>query len=98
MKMRKSIGNVTLNRDTILPSVRGKKLTQRYTARAKRYAAVTTLEEGFVWARDRPAIGPWCMDIDGNVVLDFTSHVASAPFGYNHPEIVELMQNFVHAD
>jgi len=58
---------ITLNRDTIMPSVRGKVLTARYTARAKKYAAVTTLEEGFVWARDKPAIGPWCMDIDGNV-------------------------------
>ena len=89
---------ITLNRDTIMPSVRGKVLTARYTARAKKYAAVTTLEEGFVWARDKPAIGPWCMDIDGNVMLDFASHIASAPLGYNHPGIIELMQNFPVAD
>ncbi|MFB6198711.1 MAG: aminotransferase class III-fold pyridoxal phosphate-dependent enzyme, partial [Halobacteriaceae archaeon] len=35
------------------------------------------------------AIGPFCTDVDGNVLLDFTSHVASAPLGYNDPRIKE---------
>jgi len=39
----------------------------------------------FVWDRTAPAEGPFCTDVDGNVLMDFTSHVAAAPLGYNNP-------------
>ena len=89
-----------MDRDTVRPSVRHfpGQIARRYTARAEKYMATTTLDEGFVWARDKPAIGPWCTDVDGNILLDFVSHIASAPFGYNHPEILRLMEKFPKAD
>ncbi|HLC74281.1 MAG TPA: aminotransferase class III-fold pyridoxal phosphate-dependent enzyme [Candidatus Nanoarchaeia archaeon] len=89
-----------IDRDTVVPHVQkmpGPK-SLAFTKRSMKHAATTTLDEGFVWARNKPAIGPWCTDIDGNIILDFASHIASAPFGYNHPEIVRLMEHFPKAD
>ena len=45
--------------------------------------------------RDRlaPASGPFFTDVDGNVLLDFVSQVASAPFGYNDPEMIEFIRS-----
>ncbi len=83
-----------MDRDTVLPKVKkipGPK-ARKFTAFSKKYMAMSTLDEGFVWARDKPAIGPWCTDIDGNIILDFVSHIASAPLGYNHPRILEVME------
>lgn len=56
----------------------------------QRYASHSTYFYDFVWDRSRPAIGPFCTDVDGNVILDFVSHVASSPLGYNHPELLEV--------
>ncbi len=56
----------------------------------RRYAARSTYHKGFIWDRSRPAIGPFCTDVDGNVILDFVSHVGSSALGYNHPELVGL--------
>lgn len=36
--------------------------------------------------------GPYCEDIDGNVFLDFSSQIASNPFGYNHPDFLDLLK------
>src|SRR3989344_4867993 len=89
-----------IDRERVLPNV--KKIpginAQRWTKRSLKHAASTTLEEGFVWARDKPALGPWCTDVDDNIILDFASHIASAPLGYNHPDIIELMKTFPKAD
>jgi 4-aminobutyrate aminotransferase len=71
---------------------------RKWTRFHMKHTAVSTLEEGFVWARDKPALGPWCTDVDGNIILDFVSHVASAPLGYNHPRIIDLMKQFHAAD
>jgi 4-aminobutyrate aminotransferase len=56
----------------------------------RRYAARSTYHEGFIWDRSRPAIGPFCTDVDGNVILDFVSHVGSSALGYNHPALVQI--------
>nr|WP_267662899.1 aminotransferase class III-fold pyridoxal phosphate-dependent enzyme [Halorubrum yunnanense] len=48
----------------------------------------------FVWDRTAPAEGPFCTDVDGNVLMDFTSHVAAAPLGYNNPKIMEPLAEF----
>jgi len=44
------------------------------------FAARSTYQD-FVWDRSRPAVGPFCTDVDGNVILDFVSHVASSALG-----------------
>lgn len=49
-------------------------------------AAKTTYVYEFVWDITADAEGPFCTDADGNVLLDFTSHVGSAPLGYNNPK------------
>ena len=56
----------------------------------RRYAARSTYHEGFIWDRSQPAIGPFCADVDGNVILDFVSHVGSSALGYNHPALVRI--------
>jgi 4-aminobutyrate aminotransferase len=56
------------------------------------HAAPSTHVFEFVWDYSRPAIGPFCTDVDGNVLLDFTSHVAASPLGYNHPELLDRME------
>jgi 4-aminobutyrate aminotransferase len=53
-------------------------------------AAPATYQEGFIWDRTAPAIGPFCTDADGNILLDFASHVGTAALGYNHPVLLEV--------
>ncbi len=57
-------------------------------------AAKTTYVYEFVWDITEDAEGPFCTDVDGNVLLDFTSHVAAAPLGYNNPKILEKLREF----
>ena len=57
-------------------------------------AATSTYVYDFVWDRTAPAEGPFCTDLDGNVLMDFTSHVAAAPLGYNNPELLERLEGF----
>lgn len=54
------------------------------------HASEATYNKKFVWDRKAPAIGPFCTDPDGNIFLDFASHVASSPLGYNHPKLTKL--------
>lgn len=76
-----------MNRDDAVPLVSelpGER-AQQWSEEHAAVAAPSTHVYDFVWALTEPATGPFCTDIDGNVLLDFTSHVASAPLGYNHP-------------
>jgi 4-aminobutyrate aminotransferase len=57
-------------------------------------AAPSTYVYDFVWDLSGEAEGPFCTDIDGNVLLDFTSHVAAAPLGYNNPKIMDSLREF----
>jgi len=57
-------------------------------------AAPSTYVYGFVWDYTEPAEGPFCTDVDGNVLLDFTSHVGAAPLGYNNPKILDPLAEF----
>jgi 4-aminobutyrate aminotransferase len=63
-----------------------------------RFAAPSTYVYEFVWDAGGEAIGPFCTDVDGNVLLDFTSHVAAAPLGYNNPTIREKLRAFDPVD
>lgn len=58
------------------------------------HAAPSEYSHDFVWDVTAEAIGPFCTDVDGNVLLDFTSHVASAPLGYNNPDLLERVEAF----
>ncbi len=62
------------------------------------YAAPSTYVYDFVWDVTEPATGPFCTDADGNVLLDFTSHVGAAPLGYNNPDLLERMEAFEMVD
>lgn len=83
-----------MNRDEMVPTVtelpgdRAKQWREHHSA----VAAPSTHVYDFVWAVTEPAIGPFCTDVDGNVLLDFTSHVASAPLGYNNPVLREKLE------
>jgi len=57
-------------------------------------AAPSTYIYEFVWDPDAPAIGPFCTDVDGNVLMDFTGHVGASPLGYNNPKIMEPLEVF----
>jgi 4-aminobutyrate aminotransferase len=57
-------------------------------------AAPSTYVYDFVWDRTAPAEGPFCTDVDGNVLVDFTSHVAAAPLGYNNPKLLDRLREF----
>jgi len=57
-------------------------------------AAPSTYVYEFVWDYTEPAEGPFCTDVDDNVLLDFTSHVAAAPLGYNNPKLMDRMAEF----
>jgi 4-aminobutyrate aminotransferase len=57
-------------------------------------AAKTTYVCDFVWDYSEPAIGPFCTDVDGNVLMDFTGHVGAGPLGYNSPKVMDKLEAF----
>jgi len=82
-----------MNRDTVRIKIKippPGPSAQRWGEFHRRYAARSTYHEGFIWDRSQPAIGPFCTDVDGNVILDFVSHVGSSALGYNHPAVVRI--------
>ena len=89
-----------MNRETAVPSVEefpGKRAGELVAAQ-REVAALSTHIYDFVWDMTAEASGPFCTDVDGNVLLDFTSHVASAPLGYNHPTIRDRLSDFEFVD
>ena len=70
-----------------LPGPRARAAVDRQEA----VGAQSTHVYPFVWDQTAPAVGPFCTDIDGNVLMDFTSHVAAAPLGYNHPVLADRL-------
>jgi 4-aminobutyrate aminotransferase len=82
-----------MDRDTAEPRVRempGEK-AEEWAEYHHQHAATSTYVYDFVWDITADAEGPFCTDVDGNVLMDFTSHVAAAPLGYNNPKITEPM-------
>jgi len=57
-------------------------------------AAPSTHVFEFVWDHEAPAIGPFCTDVDGNVLMDWTGQVGAMPLGYNNPKIMEPLEEF----
>ncbi|WP_137290111.1 aminotransferase class III-fold pyridoxal phosphate-dependent enzyme [Natronorubrum halophilum] len=85
-----------MDRATVEPEVEtipGERARQ-WAEHHHQFAAPSTYVYEFVWDTSADAIGPFCTDVDGNVLLDFTSHVAAAPLGYNNPAIREKLREF----
>ncbi|MCH7661749.1 MAG: aspartate aminotransferase family protein [Euryarchaeota archaeon] len=85
-----------MNRETAEPRVRempGER-ARKWAAHHRKTAARSTYVYDFVWDITNEAEGPFCTDVDGNVLLDFTSHVAAAPLGYNNPLIMDRFSEF----
>jgi len=85
-----------MDRETAEPTVDripGERAT-RWVDHHHETAAPSTYVFGFVWDHSEPAAGPFCTDVDGNVLLDFTSHVAAAPLGYNNPKVMDRLREF----
>jgi 4-aminobutyrate aminotransferase len=85
-----------MNRDTVEPHVKSLPGTraQQWVDYHRQFAAPSTAAYEFVWDLTEDAIGPFCTDVDGNVLLDFTSHVAATPLGYNNPTLEAKMDSF----
>jgi len=85
-----------MNRDSVVPEVtelpgnRAKQLVDYH----QRNAAKTTYVCDFVWDYTEPAVGPFCTDVDGNVLLDFTGQVGAMPLGYNNPKMLDRLEAF----
>ncbi|WP_440006048.1 class-III pyridoxal-phosphate-dependent aminotransferase [Halomicrococcus sp. SG-WS-1] len=73
-----------------IPSEKAKRWVEYH----HQFSAPSTYVYEFVWDITDEAEGPFCTDVDGNVLMDFTSHVASAPLGYNNPKIVDKLREF----
>ncbi|WP_276254057.1 aminotransferase class III-fold pyridoxal phosphate-dependent enzyme [Halomontanus rarus] len=85
-----------MDRETVEPQVDrvpGER-AERWVEYHHANAAPSTYVYEFVWDVQEPAIGPFCTDVDGNVLMDFTSHVAAAPLGYNNPLILDRLREF----
>ncbi|WP_129116495.1 aminotransferase class III-fold pyridoxal phosphate-dependent enzyme [Halegenticoccus tardaugens] len=85
-----------MDRDSVEPQVGelpGKR-AREWVEYHHRSAAPSTYVYDFVLDRSAPAEGPFCTDVDGNVLMDFTSHVAAAPLGYNNPKIMDTLAEF----
>lgn len=58
------------------------------------HAAPSTYVYEFVWDITEHATGPFCKDVDGNVLLDMTSHVGASPLGYNNEKVTDMFESF----
>src|SRR6056297_2469453 len=85
-----------MDRDSAEPEVAGVPgdAARQWVEYHHEYAAPSTYVYDFVWDHTAPAIGPFCTDVDGNVLMDFTGHVGAMPLGYNNPKILDPLAEF----
>ena len=85
-----------MERDTVEPRVESLpgESARRTVDFHHRHAAPSTYVYDFVWDYTAPAIGPFCTDVDGNVLLDFTAQVGTIPLGYNNPKVMDPLAEF----
>lgn len=89
-----------MDREIVVPKVKSLPgpNAKKWIAYHHKYAARSTYVDNFVWDRSKPAIGPFCMDPDGNTFLDFVSHVGASALGYNHPRLLEVQKTLAKVD
>jgi 4-aminobutyrate aminotransferase len=85
-----------MDRATVEPRVESfpGERAERWVEYQTRFAAPSTAAYEFVWDLSEEATGPFCTDVDGNVLVDLTSHIAAAPLGYNNPAVEERLEAF----
>ncbi len=83
-----------MDRDTVEPQVTSfpGENAQRWVEYHHQHAAPSTYVYEFVWDITRESIGPFCKDVDGNILMDFTAHVAASPLGYNNPKMTNQLK------
>ncbi|AQL44073.1 aspartate aminotransferase family protein [Halorientalis sp. IM1011] len=89
-----------MDRDSVEPEVEelpGERAREQ-VAYHHETAAPSTYVYEFVWDHTAPAAGPFCTDVDGNVLMDFTGHVGAAPLGYDNPTLRERLAEFDPTD
>ena len=76
-----------MDRDTVEPDVGAipGERAREWVDYHHKTAAPSTYVYEFVWDHTAPAAGPFCTDVDGNVLMDFTGHVGAAPLGLSYP-------------
>ncbi|MBO4248212.1 aminotransferase class III-fold pyridoxal phosphate-dependent enzyme [Halomicrobium sp. IBSBa] len=85
-----------MDRDSVEPAVEdlpGERASE-WVEYHHEHAAPSTYVYEFVWDRNAPAIGPFCTDVDGNVLMDWTGHVGAMPLGYNNPKVLDPLSAF----
>ena len=85
-----------MDRQTAEPSVTSfpGDSAQEWVEYHHQHAAPSTYVYEFVWDITADADGPFVRDVDGNVLMDLTAHVAAAPLGYNNPKIMDKLEEF----
>lgn len=85
-----------MDRDTATPetdSLPGPN-AERWISFHAAHVAPSEYSHPFVWDITAEAHGPFVTDVDGNVLLDFTSHIGAAPLGYNNEKILSKLREF----
>ncbi len=85
-----------MDRDSVEPQVTTVpgEVAERVAAFHHENAATTTYVCEFAWDYTEPAVGPFCTDVDGNVLMDFTGQVGAMPLGFNNPNILDRLEEF----
>lgn len=82
-------GSVEPSIDGNFPGKKAKKWVEYHTE----HAAPSTYVYDFVWDFTEEAIGPFCKDVDGNVLMDMTAHVGANTLGYNNPKVIDKLRD-----
>lgn len=85
-----------MDRDSVEPQVTKApgEIAESVAAFHHENAATTTYVCEFAWDYTAPAVGPFCTDVDGNVLMDMTGQVGAMPLGYNNPKILDRLEEF----
>ncbi len=67
-------------------------ITENIVKKTKKFCVETTFAYPLVI---KSGFGCYLEDVDGKLYLDFNSNVCSCAVGYNHPEILDTIRNFV---